>query len=66
MNIKLNTIEEVTTFIEKANTLLGYPDGNGTETYCNIPEISEDNIYYLPVTTELNEKMINIALKTML
>lgn len=75
MNIKLNTIDEVTAFIDKANTLLGYPNDNGTETYCNVPEITEikdesgnviDSFYELPVTSELNEAMIDIATKQML
>lgn len=70
MNTKLKTKDEVNTFIEKANTLLGYPNNNGTETYCNVPEITEikddngnvtDSFYELPVTSELNEAMIGIA-----
>ena len=70
MNTKLKTIDEVNTFIEKANTLLGYPNNKGTETYCNVPEITEvkdengnvtESFYELPVTSELNEAMINIA-----
>lgn len=70
MNTKLKTIDEVYTFIEKANTLLGYPNDNGTETYCNVPEITEikdedgnvtESFYELPVTSELNEAMISIA-----
>lgn len=75
MNTKLKTIDEVNTFIEKANSLLGYPDGKGTETYCNVPEITEikdengnvtESFYELPVTSELNEAMIGIATKQML
>ena len=70
MNTKLKTIDEVNTFIEKANLLLGYPDQNGTETYCNVPELTEikdengvviDSYYELPITPELNEVMISIA-----
>ena len=70
MNTKLKTIDEVNTFIEKANTLLGYPNANGTETYCNVPEITEikdengnvtESFYELPVTNELNEILIKIA-----
>ena len=70
MNIKLNTLDEVNTFIEKANTLLGYPNSKGTETYCNVPELTEikdengniiESYYELPVTNELNEAMIGIA-----
>ena len=70
MNTKLKTIDEVNTFIEKANTLLGYPNDNGTETYCNVPELTEikdengnvtESFYELPVTSELNEAMISIA-----
>ena len=44
MNTKLKTLDEVNTFIEKANTLLGYPNDNGTETYCNVPELTEVSI----------------------
>ena len=70
MNTKLKTLDEVNTFINKANTLLGYPNANGTETYCNVPEITEikdesgnvtESFYELPVTSELNEAMISIA-----
>ena len=70
MNTKLKTLDEVNTFIEKANTLLGYPNDNGTETYCNVPELTEikdengnvtESFYELPVTSELNEAMISIA-----
>ena len=70
MNTKLKTLDEVNTFIEKANTLLGYPNDNGTETYCNVPELTEikdengvviDSYYELPITPELNEVMISIA-----
>lgn len=70
MNTKLKTIDEVYTFIEKANTLLGYPNDNGTETYCNVPELTEikdengnvtESFYELPVTSELNKILIKIA-----
>ena len=75
MNTKLKTIDEVNTFIEKANILLGYPNSNGTETYCNVPEITEikdengnvtESFYELPVTSELNEAMISIATTQMI
>ena len=75
MNTKLKTIDEVNTFIEKANTLLGYPNDNGTETYCNVPELTEikdengnvtESFYELPVTSELNEAMISIATNQMI
>ena len=75
MNIQLKTIEEVTTFIANANTLLGYPDGNGTETYCNVPEetvIVDENgdivgtHYVLPLTFELREIIIKIATERLL
>ena len=75
MNTKLKTIDEVYTFIEKANILLGYPNANGTETYCNVPEITEikddsgnvtESFYELPVTSELNEAMIDIATTQMI
>lgn len=70
MKTKIKTIDEVNNFIEKANTLLGYPNNNGTETYCNVPEITEikdesgnviESFYELPVTNELNEILIKIA-----
>ena len=70
MNTKLKTLDEVNAFIEKANTLLGYPNSKGTETYCNVPELTEikdengniiESYYELPVTNELNEAMIGIA-----
>ena len=70
MNIQLKTLDEVNTFINKANTILGYPNSNGTETYCNVPELTEvkdengvviDSYYELPITPELNEVMISIA-----
>ena len=75
MNIQLKTIEEVTTFIANANTLLGYPDGNGTETYCDVPEETVitgedeeiiDTYYLLPLTSELSEAMIKIATERLL
>ena len=63
MKIKLYSIEQVEAFITNANTLLGYPDGNGTETYCNVPEITEitendvviDSYYEIDITQELIE-----------
>ena len=70
MNTKLKTLDEVNTFIEKANTLLGYPNSKGTETYCNVPELTEikdengvvtDSYYEVPITQELDEVMISIA-----
>lgn len=69
MKIKLTTLEQVEAFITNANTLLGYPDGNGTETYCDVPELTEikdengvvTNSYYeIEITQELNEAMIKI------
>ena len=70
MKIQLNTLEQVEAFITNANTTLGYPDGNGTETYCNVPELTEikdenevviDSYYEIDITEELNEAMITIA-----
>lgn len=58
MNTKLKTLDEVNTFIEKANALLGYPNSKGTETYCDVPE-PVDNIYNIPITYELIKLMIN-------
>lgn len=82
MNIQLKTIEEVETFIANANTLLGYPDGKGTETYCNVPEetiipVSSDGVegeeqevferyFEIPITSELNYAMIQIATEKLL
>ena len=69
MNTKLKTLDEVNTFIEKANSLLGYPDGKGTETYCSVPELTEvkddngnviESYYEIKITNELNEIMIMI------
>ena len=70
MKIQLNTLEQVEAFIANANTTLGYPDCNGTETYCNVPELTEikdenevvTNSYYeINITQELNDAMIKIA-----
>ena len=75
MKIKLDSIDNVELFIEKANLLLGYPDQSGTETYCNVPEITEiknedseviDSYYLIPITGELNNKMIEIATKQLI
>ena len=75
MNIQLRTLDEVNTFINKANTLLGYPDGKGTETYCLVPELTEvkdengniiESYYELPITTELNELLIQITTKNII
>ena len=69
MKIQLKTLDEVQAFIDKSNTLLGYPDGKGTETYCNVPELTEitenevvtDSYYEIEIRQELNEAMIKIA-----
>ena len=69
MKIKLNSMDEVLLFITNANLLLGYPDGSGTETYCNVPELTEiteneaviDSYYEIEITQGLNEAMIKIA-----
>lgn len=75
MNIQLKTIEEVETFIASANTLLGYPDGKGTDTYCYVPEETVitnddgevvDTYYIMPITSELNEVMIKLATEQLL
>lgn len=72
MNIRLKTLDEVESFINKVNKLLGYPDGRGTETYCNIPEVNNivdndlniiDYYYEVPITQELNCILVNIAAK---
>ena len=62
MKIKLKTLDEVQAFIDNANILLGYPDGNGTETYCSVPELVEvkendvvvETYYEIPITGELD------------
>ena len=69
MKIQLKTLDEVQAFIDNANILLGYPDDNGTETYCNVPELTEitedevvtDSYYEIDITQELNEAMVKIA-----
>lgn len=70
MKIKLKTLDEVQTFINSVNLLLGYPNkANGTETYCNFPELIEvkendiviDSYYEIEITSELQEEMIGIA-----
>lgn len=76
MKIKLQTEEQVIAFIAKANELLGYPNlENGTETYTNIPELTEikdeegnviDSYFEIKITSELNKAMIEIATKEML
>lgn len=75
ISIQLKTLDEVNAFIDKANSLLGYPDGRGTETYCNVPDLTEikdengivtDRFYELPVTSDLNEAMVKIATAQMI
>ena len=74
MKIQLKTLDEVQAFINNANQLLGYPDDKGTETYCNVPELTEitedevvtDSYYEIEVTQELNEAMIKIAIKELI
>ena len=76
MTTKLETIEQVEAFINKANQLLGYPNAeNGTKTYTDIPELTEvkdeeenviDSYFEIEITSELNEAMINIAKMEML
>ena len=72
MKIRLNTIEEVITFIAKVDTKLCYPNGKGTETYCTIPEITEikdennvviESYYEIPITQELNDLLIEEGTK---
>lgn len=76
MKTKLTTLEQVEQFISKANELLHYPNiENGTLTYTEIPEITEikdeegnviESYYEIEITNELNETMIEIALKEMI
>ena len=75
MNTRLNTLDEANLFIDKANVLLGYPDGKGTDTYSIPSEITETTQnedgtestvitgYSIEVTQELNELLIGIAIK---
>lgn len=76
MKIRLQTEEQVNAFIAKANELLGYPNlEKGTETYTDVPELTEikdeegnviDSYYEIEITSELNEAMIEIATKEIL
>lgn len=71
MKIQLNSIEQVEAFRTKIDTLLGYPNkNNGTETYCNIPDITEikdsegnvvESYYEIDITDELNSKLVEMA-----
>ena len=75
MNTTFKTLEEANLFIDKANVLLGYPNGKGTDTYSIPSEITETNHnedgtestiitgYSVEVTQELNELLIGIAIK---
>lgn len=75
MKIKLQTEEQVTAFIDKANLLLGYPNlENGTLTYTDVPELTEikdeeenviDSYFEIEVTYEINKAMLEIALEHM-
>ena len=75
MKIKLKKIEDVQRFILNSNESLGYPDGKGTDTYCNVPYITEvkdsagnvvESYYEIPVTGELYEYMAKLAIEKML
>ena len=64
------TIEQANSFVTKCNELLGYPDGNGTETYA-IPEEVKETIeevetvigYEIPINFELSEMLVELAVK---
>ena len=38
--------------LNQANKLLGFPDGNGTDNYCE-PIIDKDGVYYFTINTEV-------------
>lgn len=75
MNTIFKTLDEANLFIDKANSLLSYPDGKGTETYSVPTEVTETTHledgtestvivgYSVEVTQELNELLIGIAIK---
>ena len=73
MKIKLNSLEQVEAFRTKIDNLLGYPNKeNGTETYCNIPELTEvkdndsnivESHQEIDITDELNGKLVALATK---
>ena len=62
---KYSSLEQLQTEIEQINTILGFPDGKGTETYASIPEatITETETFWLiPATHYLQELNPNIPL----
>ena len=71
MKIQLNSLEQVEAFRSKIDILLGYPNKeNGTETYCNVPDITEikdnegnvvESYYEIDITDELNGKLVEMA-----
>lgn len=61
MKIKLNSQIKVLEAIAKFNSLLGLPDGNGTETYCGVPELTEtenESYYELEISSELSQLIV--------
>jgi len=64
MKKTFTTQEAAIEFIEQANELLGFDDGNGTEVYAELTQITEilgeydevvDSYYEIPITTELHK-----------
>lgn len=67
MKLKLNSQLQVLEAIAKFNVLLGLPDGNGTETYCAVPEITEikdandvviESYYELEISNDLAQLIV--------
>lgn len=67
MKLKLNSQIKVLEAIAKFNALLGLPSNDGTETYCNVPEITEvkdendvviESYYELEVSNELAQLIV--------
>ena len=73
MKIQFNSLEQVEAFRTKIDSILGYPNKeNGTETYCNVPELTEikdnegnvvESYYEIDITDELNGKLVEMATK---
>ena len=67
MKIKLNSQLQVLEAIAKLNALLDLPDSNGTETYCNVPELTDvkdendvvvESYYELEITADLAQLIV--------
>lgn len=67
---QFKTIDEAIAAIAQYNRLLGFPDARSeTDTYCEVPEITEikneagevvDSYFEIPITNEL-DKLLNPA-----